>query len=107
MFLYHKGDTEEGRQEIDIKYGWLLESLMHLYNACCKGEQKTSLSKVVSSKLVSNFDLVFPPGTFTPLNVGLNQRQSTANQNNSEKTPIEDTERHQLISHGGKGEAGF
>ena len=53
------------------------------------------------------FDLVFPPGTFTPLNVGLNQRQSTANQNNSEKTPIEDTERHQLISHGGKGEAGF
>lgn len=54
-----EGDTEEGKQSIDIKFGWLLEALMHLYDVCLKGEGKTKLADVVSSKLIENHSKQF------------------------------------------------
>jgi hypothetical protein len=72
--------TEEGMQSIDIKYCWLVESLMHLYNACCKGEGKDKLIDVITCKLIRNNNLVFEEGCFFPLKVGLGtQRQYSHN----------------------------
>ena len=81
--------TEEGRQPIDVKFGWVLEALMHLYEACLEKEGKDKLIQVSTvSKIIKNNNLVFQEGTFFPLNVGLGeQRQSSYNNTPSSSRP--------------------
>merc|ERR1711871_571540 len=63
-------DNPAGRAPLDVKFRWTCRALQHLYDACRKGEGKSLLKNVVSSKLVHNNNLEFPQGAFLPLEVG-------------------------------------
>jgi hypothetical protein len=102
-----EGDTAEGMQPIDVKYQWLLSAMMHLYDACRKGEHKDKLAGVVSSKLIKNYDLSFS-GNFWPLKVGLGvQVQCSENRASvMTKKDVRDTETSSVTS-SGSGHVGF
>ena len=66
-----EGDGLQGRQPISIKYKWVVMALMHLYEACRRGEGKEKLAFVITSKLISNNNLHLTRDSFVPLVVGV------------------------------------
>ena len=65
-------ESVEGRQSIAVKFKWVVLALMHLHEACRRGEGKEKLAYVVTSRLIENNNLILTRDAFIPLVIGMN-----------------------------------